>query len=227
MITILLREPYQRKWFHYVDHYTVHNKKQNLVVVILIVFACMSTALLQISCISWIAKARFKSLTLKFKSVLACSSAFATFSSVHISKRPQKGKCWPLGWGLVGLRHIWAHLKQCFPAVSSCFPSSGIFLAGPPTPSPFLHHHHHPLFLHVKLGRQVYTLIFKAALFSVKCCVATSNALPDRAFLGFQRGGRIIGGRPQRIWQMCDEFLLERFFGGVGVVYMCVCWGGG
>ncbi|KAI4813204.1 hypothetical protein KUCAC02_024547, partial [Chaenocephalus aceratus] len=65
-----------------------------------------------------------------------------------------------------------------------------------------LHHHHHPLFLHVKLGRLVYTLIFKAALFSVKCCVATSNALPDRAFLGFQRGGRIIGGRPQRIWQM-------------------------
>lgn len=83
----------------------------------------------------------------------------------------------------------------------------------PNTISPFLlhHHHHHPLFLHVNLGRQVYILIFKAALFSVKCCVATSNALPDRAFLGFQRGGRIIGGRPQWIWQMCDEFLLERF----------------
>lgn len=80
----------------------------------------------------------------------------------------------------------------------------------PPPPPPG--YHHHPLSLHVKLGRQVYTPIFKAALFSVKCCVATSNALPDRAFLGFQRGGRIIGGRPQRIWQMCDEFLLEHFF---------------
>lgn len=78
-----------------------------------------------------------------------------------------------------------------------------------------------PLFLHVKLGRRVYTVIFKAALFSVKCCVATSNALPDRGFLGFQRGGRIIGGRPQRIWQMCDEFLLERCF------LVCVCKRGG
>lgn len=128
---------------------------------------------------------------------------------------------------LIGLRHIWAHLKQCFPAVSSCFPSSGIFLVYPSTPSPFLQHHHHTLFLHVKLGRQVYTLIFKAALFSVKCCVATSNAPPDRAFLGFQRGGRIIGGRPQRIWQMCDEFLLERcFLGFFGVVCMCGGRGG-
>ena len=139
----------------------------------------------------------------------------------HISKRPQNSKCWPLGWCLVVLHHIWAHLKQCFPAVSSCFPSRGIFLlVYPPNavPLPPFLRHHHPLFLHVKLGRQVYTLIFKAALFSVKCCVATSNALPDRAFLGFQRGGRIIGGRPQRIWQMCDEFLLELFcfFGGVG-----------
>lgn len=66
----------------------------------------------------------------------------------HISKRPQKGKCWPLGWCLVVLHHIWAHLKQCFPAVSSCFPSRGIFLLvyppnavppslpPPPPPSP-------------------------------------------------------------------------------------------
>lgn len=126
------------------------------------------------------------------------------------------------------LHHIWAHLKQCFPAVSSCFPSRGIFLLvyPPPTPCPppSLLRHHHPLFLHVKLGRQVYTLIFKAALFSVKCCVATSNALPDRAFLGFQRGGRIIGGRPQRIWQMCDEFLLELFFFFFFFwSYVCVC----
>lgn len=95
-----------------------------------------------------------------------------------------------------------------------------------PCPPPSLLRHHHPLFLHVKLGRQVYTLIFKAALFSVKCCVATSNALPDRAFLGFQRGGRIIGGRPQRIWQMCDEFLLELFFffSFFGAMCVCVCW---
>lgn len=76
-----------------------------------------------------------------------------------------------------------------------------------PSPPPLA-----PSFLHVNLGRQVYILIFKAALFSVKCCVATSNARPDRAFPGFQRGGRIIGGRPQRIWQMCDEFLLGPVF---------------
>lgn len=129
--------------------------------------------------------------------------------------------------GLVGLHHICDHLKQCFPAVSSCFPSSGIFPSlPPPCPPmlpPFLPHHHHPLLLHVNLGRQVYILIFKAALFSVKCCVATSNALPDRAFLGFQRGGWIIGGRPQQIWQMCDEFLLELFFLSFGVLYVCLC----
>lgn len=81
--------------------------------------------------------------------------------------------------------------------------------APPPSPPPPA-----PSFLHVNLGRQVYILIFKAALFSVKCCVATSNARPDRAFPGFQRGGRIIGGRPQRIWQMCDEFLLGPNFLG-------------
>lgn len=131
---------------------------------------------------------------------------------------PQKGKTRPLGLDSEQLRHIWAHLKQCFPTISSCFPSTCIFLVHRPPPAittplcAFHHHHHRPLFLHVKLGKRVYTWIFKAALFSVKCCVATSNALPDRAFLGFQRGGRIIGGRPQRIWQMCDEFLLERCF---------------
>ncbi|MEQ2252392.1 hypothetical protein ILYODFUR_021309 [Ilyodon furcidens] len=125
-----------------------------------------------------------------------------------------KGKSRPLGLDSEQLHHIWAHLKQCFPTISSCFPSTCIFLVHlPPITTPLsAFHHHHPLFLHIKLGRQVYTRIFKAALFSVKCCVATSNALPDRAFLGFQRGGRIIGGRPQRIWQMCDEFLLERCF---------------
>lgn len=88
----------------------------------------------------------------------------------------------------------------------------------PPTlPLHHLHHlHHHPRFFFFSFsfftstfGRQVYILVFKAALFSVKCCVATSNGLADRAFLGFQRGRRIIGGRPQRIWQMCDEFLLS------------------
>lgn len=48
-----------------------------------------------------------------------------------------QGKCWPLG-----LHQSEAHLKQCFPVFSSCFPSSGIFLvypqrqptAPPPTP---------------------------------------------------------------------------------------------
>lgn len=93
----------------------------------------------------------------------------------------------------------------------------------PSTLSPFLLYHRHPLSLHVNLGRQVYILIFKAALFSVKCCVATSNALPERAFLGFQHGGRIIGGRPQRIWQMCDEFLLERFFFSSSSFCVFVC----
>lgn len=106
-------------------------------------------------------------------------------------------------------RHICAHLKRCVPAVSSCSPASGISLVDcplqpppppPPPPPPFF-------ILHVNLGRQVYILVFKAALFSVKCCVATSNGLADRAFLGFQHGRRIIGGRPRRIWQMCDEFL--------------------
>lgn len=65
---------------------------------------------------------------------------------------------------------------------------------------------------------------FKAALFSVKCCVATSNALLDRAFLGFQHGGQIIGGRPQRIladvWWVFTEFffLRER----IACVFVCV-----
>lgn len=78
--------------------------------------------------------------------------------------------------------------------------------------------------LHVNLGRKVYILVFKAALFSVKCCVATSKGLPDRAFLGFQHGRRIIGGRPQRIWQMCDEFLLSAafFFSFLSLSVVCL-----
>lgn len=151
----------------------------------------------------------------------------AVSSVLRIKKSPLKGKCRPLGSCLVRLRHIRGHLKPCFPTVSSCFPSNCIFLVYSPTTlhSAFASLLLHPFFLHVKLGRKVYTPIFKAALFSVKCCVATSNARPDRAFLGFQRGGRIIGGRPQRVWQMCDEFLLECFF--FGVVSVCLGGGGG
>lgn len=61
------------------------------------------------------------------------TNSWGTFKMPHISKRTRQSKCWPLGEGLEELHHICAHLKQCFPAVSSCFPSSGIFLVYPPT----------------------------------------------------------------------------------------------
>lgn len=150
------------------------------------------------------------------KSNLSCGCCIlgTTFEKLHLSKygpfKSKQSSTRPAFWTAS------LHLHPFKRNVSQTSAAAFHLMAFSPTLTPphctSSLHPPAPSFLHVNLGRQVYILIFKAALFSVKCCVATSNARPDRAFPGFQRGGRIIGGRPQRIWQMYDEFLLGPVF---------------